>query len=331
MRIDFIQLLFTWLILQLVIAPLESSAQPVLPNAYSSSMPVNFVRTWVTQSPQTDPALMAGKPLKEVKETTQYLDGLGRPIQTVVKKGSLKTGTTALDLVQAVYYDAFGRESLQFLPFAANTADGSTNTSDGSFKSIHPFQQQQYFYSNSNPNSPIKDQGETYYYSKTDFEASPLNRPLKTYAPGNSWVGNNTGVASEQGFNTEADDVRIWNVTNSSTAGEYGSYASSSEYAPNELFKTRVEDEHGKQVIEFKDKEGRTILKKVQLTAAKDEGAGNGHEGWMCTYYIYDELSRLRAVVQPKGVEWLRNNSWNLGNATILLEQVFRYEYDYRG
>ncbi len=331
MRINLIPLLLTWFLLQLVIAPLKSSAQPVLPAAYSSGMPVNFVRTWVAQSPQTNPALLSGKPLKEVKESTQYLDGLGRPIQTVIKQGSMKTGTTAVDLVQAVYYDAFGRESLQFLPFAANTADGSSNTSDGSFKSIHPFQQQQYFYSNSNPNSPIKDQGETYYYSKTDLEASPLNRPLKTYAPGNSWVGNNTGVSSSQWFNTAADEVRIWNVTNNSTAGEFGTYSSPGAYPANELFKTVVEDEHGKQVIEFKDKEGRVVLKKVQLTAAKDEGAGDGHAGWMCTYYIYDDLSQLRAVVQPKGVEWLRSNAWNLGNATILLEQVFRYEYDYRG
>ncbi len=36
---------------------------------------------------------------------------------------------------------------------------------------------------------------------------------------------------------------------------------------PSELYKNITVDEQGKQVIEFKDKEGQVILKKVQLTA----------------------------------------------------------------
>src|SRR5204863_2088959 len=124
------------------------------------------------------------------------------------------------------------------------------------------------------------------------------------------------------------DSVRIWNVTD--VTNNFGTYASSSIYAASTLFKNSTLDENGKQVIEFKDKEGKVLLKKVQLTAAADTGTGKGYTGWLCTYYIYDNLNHLRCVIQPRGIEQLDSGSWSL-TSTILAEQCFRYEYDYRG
>ena len=46
---------------------------------------INYVRIWDATSPQTDPNVLMTKPLRDVKQTTQYIDGLGRPIQTVIK------------------------------------------------------------------------------------------------------------------------------------------------------------------------------------------------------------------------------------------------------
>lgn len=73
-------------------------------------------------------------------------------------------------------------------------------------------------------------------------------------------------------------------------------------------------------------------MKKVQLTAAADDGTGSGYTGWLCTYYIYDDFNNLRCVAQPKGVELLLDNNWNMQalNNNILDEQCFRYEYDRR-
>jgi hypothetical protein len=82
------------------------------------------------------------------------------------------------------------------------------------------------------------------------------------------------------------------------------------------------------QLIEFKDKEGKVVLKKVQLIAT-DNGSGSPHAGWMCTYYIYDKLGQLRCVIQPKATEALTGN-WVL-NTDQLNELCFRYEYDNRG
>lgn len=303
-----------------------------LPSAYPSTIPVSFIRTWEAQSPQTDKNLMVSKAVNETRQATQYVDGLGRPIQSVLEQNSLITSGTNYDLVTSVTYDEYGRQKNDYLRFAANTTGGNASLSDGAFK-LNPFQQQQFFYSNSNTASPILNQGETYYYNQAQYESSPLNRPVKNLQAGNNWVGASRGTEIKYCLNTSVDAVRIWKVTDNATLGAFGSYSSTSTdlYNAGELQKTITVDENGKQVIEFKDKGGSVILKKVQLTATADNGSGADYAGWICTYYIYDNFRQLRAVVQPVGVDWLRQNSWNLGDATILDQQTFRYEYDNRG
>src|SRR5205085_2272471 len=117
----------------------------------------------------------------------------------------------AYDLVSPVTYDVYGRESVKYLPFEANGTGENPSVNDGEFK-VNPFEQQDFFYSDNNTGSPIFHQGQEKYFSKTDFDGSPLNRPIKTYAPGDNWVGNNIGVSVEYSINTELDDVKIWRV-----------------------------------------------------------------------------------------------------------------------
>jgi len=135
-------------------------------------------------------------------------------------------------------------------------------------------------------------------------------------------------VQTKYYVNTSTDAVRIWNVA-IAAPGSLSTYSSPGAYAAGTLYKTITIDENEKQVVEFKDKEGRGVLKKVQLTASADNGNGSGHTGWLCTYYIYDDFGNLRCVVQPRGVELIASN-WKLTDATILAEQCFRYEYDER-
>lgn len=311
----------------------EVNGQVTMPAAYSSSIKLNYVRIWDPVKPYTDDAdvISSSRTMQEVRQSTQYFDGLGRPLQSVVKKGSLYTGYSSVDLVVPVVYDDFGREVYKYLAFGANNTGGNSSISDGLFK-LNPFQQDSTFnkdwYSN-----------ESYYYNKTVFENSPSNRALENYAPGDNWVGtasqsseaNRHGIKTKYWVNKTADSVRIWVVTN--VSNNFGTYATSSIYSSGQLFKKVTQDEHNKQVIEFKNKDGNIILKKVQLTADADTGIGKNHTGWLCTYYIYDELNNLRCVVQPKGVEFLALNSWDItyNSGVILNEQCFRYEYDGRG
>jgi len=278
----------------------------------------NFIKVWDANAPETDPNTLMTRSLRDVKLSSTYFDGLGRPEQTVIKKGSLSSfGNT--DLVSPIVYDQFGREAQKYLPYVASTSDGQYKTD--------PLTDQNSFYTGSS--SPISGQGETFFYGKTDFEPSPLNRPVKTYAPGNNWVGAGRGVEAKYWINTSADSVRKWTVTDG-TLGTFGTYTSPGAYAAGKLYKNITVDENQKQVIEFKDKEGKIILKKVQFSAAADNGTGSGHAGWLCTYYIYDDLGNLRCVIQPRGVELISSLSWALTDPTILAEQCFRYEYDQR-
>ena len=311
------------------------------PLSYNSNLKVSYVRTWTAKAPDTSIANLASRPLKDVQQTTAYLDGVGRPLQTVVKQGSLITGSSPVDLVSPVVYDEFGREQYKYLPFGANNAGGNGAISNGSFK-LNPFQQQVQFY-----NTQLAGQaGETnvganglnWAYSQTTFEASPLNRVQESFAPGSSWVGsayqateaNRRSVKTKYYFNTVTDSVRIWTVTD--VVNDFGTYATTASYPAGELYKNITADEHGKQVIEFKDKEGLVILKKVQLNAAADDGTGKGYTGWLCTYYIYDDLNQLRAVLQPKAVEGLAPASFNAPTLALMLGgHCFRYEYDVRG
>lgn len=287
------------------------------PAAYPVNAKVNYVRTWEASAPEQNPAVLVTRPLKDVKQTTVYLDGLGRPIQTVVKQGSLTTGSSPVDLVSPNVYDAFGREEFKYLSFSANNTGGNTSVNDGQFK-LNPFQQQAAFGNSQYP-------GESYYYSRTQYEASQLNRLEKSFAPGNNWVGSARSQEIKYWVNTTLDEVRIWTITEAS--GSLAGYQSSSTYLPGALYKNVSIDENQKQIIEFKDKENKIILRKVQLNSFIDDGYGSNHDNWMCTYYIYDDLGNLRCVIQPEGVEAIKAD-WILNDAVILAEQCFRYEYD---
>ena len=302
-------------------------ASVVTPAAYSSMLN-NYIRTWTAAKPDTaDADVTTSCGLETFRMTTQYFDGLGKPIQTIAKEGSLITGSTAVDLVSAEVYDNYDREPRIYLPFAANSTGGNTSISDGHFK-MNPFQEQNYFYSNSNSTSPIYGQGENYYYSKTEYEPSALDRPLRSYGAGDNWVHAGNGVTYGYDVNTVSDSVEIIHVTDT-TVGNFGRYTAVGQYIAGDLSKTITKDENGHQVIQYQDKQGRTILKKVQNSAATDNGSGSGPTGWLCTYYIYDYKSQLRAVIQPAGVIALLGVGWSF-TTTILSQQLFRYEYDTR-
>ncbi|MET0463080.1 MAG: DUF6443 domain-containing protein [Chitinophagaceae bacterium] len=297
---------------------------------YREDVSLNYIRQWTPVAPISDAGVLTSSTeLQRAQMTTQFLDGLGRPLQTVIKEGSLATGSPAgaKDVVSMVLYDHFGRQALKMLPYASSKSDGSF-VGD-------PFTAQ-----NSFMNSIFgTTQGEDNYYSQNNFEASPLSRVEEVFAPGKSWAGSASlpneadrkSVKLKYWTNTAIDQVRKWRVTGN--AGDWGSYISPGPYPANELYKNLTVDEHGKQVVEFKDKDGKVIMKKVQLTATADDGSGRDHTGWLSTYYIYDDLDRLRCVIQPEGVKRLAENSWDLSysGGILLSEQSFRYEYDAKG
>src|SRR5579871_3373382 len=147
---------------------------------------VNYVRERDAMGRITDTVVFASSGYGDVRQTTHYFDGLGRPLQTVQRQST--PGGSPVDLVTPVVYDPFGREVYKYLPYAA----GSGNTMDGGLKQ-DPFTDQKNFYQNSYPAEQPAYTGEQVYYGQTVYEASPLNRPLQTMSPGNSWAGSGVG------------------------------------------------------------------------------------------------------------------------------------------
>jgi len=252
-----------------------------------------LVTNVATAAGLTDPA--------EVKQTTQYFDGLGRPIQKVDRQAS----PFLHDMVTLLLYDPFGRESTKYLPY-------TSTSSDGNYK-INAISQQSDF----NAGQFLTDQ---FYYGQDLFEASPLNRPLKSYPPGNSWVGDSKGTSIQFLVNATTDSVCIWDI-----ASAIGSIpVTTTNYPAGALYKKVAVNEAGQQVIEYKNKNGDLILKKMQLW----DNPAPGHSGWLCTYYVYDDLGDLRFVLQPKAVAAISSN-WTITTG-IANELCFRYEYDGR-
>jgi hypothetical protein len=296
--------------------PAVSSRPPataVIPPAAYTGTTVNYIRIWQPSMPSSDPAAVSGSTdINAVKQTTQYFDGLGRPLQTV-NRGITPLGN---DQVTPVVYDALGREQYKYLPYVPQ----SGNTNDGKFKT-DPFNKQQAFYQNTTQNPGYG--GETIYYTQQEYEPSPLNRLLKTYATGKTWAkeGGSKPVEQQYLVNTVSDEVRIWDIP--ATDGIPTS-ASGRIYAAGELLKNVVKDEGNIRAVEFKDKQGRVVLKRTELTS----GAADGHTGWLNTYYVYDILGNLRCVISPQAVALIQG-SWVI-DATTAKELCFFYRYDGR-
>ena len=242
-----------------------------LPPAYVAGININYVRSWDVMAPEKNTDnIHTSTPLYKAVMKTQYMDGLGRPIQMVIKQISPSGG----DMVSPIVYDGYGREPIQFLPFVANHADEDLNTSDGLFK-FNPFQQQASFYDNNNILNPLRGQDEQFFYNETVLENAALNRVKENYAAGVSWAGEKRGVSIQYLVNSDHDSVRIWKPGSAVNA----SPITSNRFAKGTLYKFITTGEDLKEVIEYKDKNNRLILKKIQLSPSP----GSAHIGWVCT------------------------------------------------
>jgi RHS repeat-associated protein len=312
-----------------------------LPPAYSATT-VNYLRTWTPTAPEQNPANLLIRPLSDVKQVTEYSDGFGRLIQSV-SKGVSPAGN---DMVDVVYYDpATGNQTLKYLPFTSTAVSGGDMTSDGNFK-VDGFQQQAAFFntylSGQQNETNVGTGGSNWAYGQAIFEASPLDRILSAYAPGKNWVGSqgtSTPHSTQLQYlaNTSTDNVQIWNIPAWSISNpELASSiipANGGAYLAGVLYKTIATDEQGLQTVDFKDKFGQTILRKVQLQSSAtpytpfDNGTGSGYTGWISTYYVYDDHGNLRFVITPDLVAQMAAGSWSISQAQAD-ELCYRFEYD---
>lgn len=312
---------FSYTLLAIFLLPLIAIGQT------SPSPDQNYVRQIGYQTPldesQVDAINADNSSVDNDKkiETIVYYDGLGRPKQNV----AVRAGGNREDLVTPIEYDALGRQPKDWLPLPELGNDGEfipivTTQVLGYYyyafpESLHPY-----------TNNP---------YSEKRFEDSPLNRVLEQGAPGEDWrinpeVDTDHTIKFGYEFNSGSE---VWNF---SVNYENGPDAPEPElngtYTVNTLSRSVTKDENWQpadgstgMVLEFSDKQGRTLLKRQ---TAKD---ANNQSYNVDTYYIYDDYGNLVYVLSPEGTAQIVSNSALVpGYESILDKLCYQYRYDGR-
>ncbi len=164
----------------------------------------------------------------------QYMDGLGRPLQTI----GYKQSPLQNDIVSgAVTYDNYGRVNQAVLPVPASTGTGAYQT--------NPISTAQSFYADTYP-----------YKQTTVYDNSPLNRAREQYGEGQTW---RTATKNTKMYNESAGtDVRYYYLDANNNIVLNGAFPA------NSIFKTRIVDEQGHTTISYNDLQGRLVQKQIQ-------------------------------------------------------------------
>jgi RHS repeat-associated protein len=287
----------------------------------------NYILTSIPRTPISSNAGLAGRLTCELMQMVQYVDGLGRPLQTVQVKGSPGNN----DVVQPIAYDQFGRETTKYLPYAATTADGSYKADALSTGLMN------FYYPSAAASGSQQSSGVVYNpkpYSVINFEPSPLNRVVEQGAPGPDWqpvAGSTAGHTVKIDYTTNDASsfiATLYTVTVNSdqsrtlTVGN----SSGSTYAAGQLYVTISKDENwtsGKPgtTEEYKDKEGHVVLKRTFNQVGPTTQI-------LSTYYVYDDLGNL-AFVLPPGASPDAGIS-SAANQATLNSMCYQYQYDER-
>lgn len=322
------------------VTPAATTASGTNPLLYNMTfgMPLNYVRTVIPDQPVTTTSANI-----KYRQSTDYFDGLGRPLQTVIKSGHADGN----DIVSHHVYDAAGRESIQYLPFAQ-----LEHLSNGRFVHL-PKATLEGFYPAAQGQEP---------YSKTEFDNSPLNRPVKQLAPGKSWVGSGRGLQTAYRTNN-SPSYAVGTINNPVptiiTIGAFpiyrydGNILYQGNYGEGQLYITTNTDEDGNTSESVKDKLGRLICSRVLARKLDNTNYPAGApqamfpDNFDYTFYVYDKLNRLRAVIPPGAVAssfTIENSpanllpgykkyhySWTVPDAAQQAGLCYFYHYDDRG
>lgn len=259
----------------------------------------NYTRTWNLTQPVTNEALLGLNSQASATIQTAYLNGWGNVLQT-----TQRCTNSNHDLVTPVDNRA-STTSMQYLPYAVST-DG---VGPAHFQ-LQPFIDQQGYYSNLYP-----DEGTTAYNRSTTS-----GYDIQSYSAGKSLTGSNKGSwQSTQAYS--GTDIRAWEVYED----YYNTiYQTNTTYAANTLTQKITNNSEGVYVTEFYDKNNQLVCKQAHV------GHNAGSDEFLWTYYVYDDLGKLRCIIPPKAVEAMQHTGYFLSQ-DILSGFCYTYAYDEYG
>ena len=231
-----------------------------------------------------------------------YYDGLGYASQEV-SVGAAQGGN--YDLVRPIVYDELHREARKYLPYARTNGygayDSDATTNQDNFYRLR-----------------LGISHSAYAYTYDEYEASPLNRILKSYKPGveyhgqghyvgNDYIGNDSLTIAR----LDIDPVNNWLHVNG-------------YYAANMLSGVRTTDEDGAVTVAYTDHDGNTIYEERQnrLSDTLTE--------CVITRYVYDDCGRLAWVVTPEGTDQLVQGQYYADTCALARNCCYLYYYDSR-
>ena len=216
-----------------------------------------------------------------------YFDGFNRPLQEIQVDGSAGTQS---DLVTPHVYAAFGQEEKKYLPFVKQHNSGAFVTDALNVTNWNTYGTDEMAYA----------------FSKTDYEASPLNRILKQTGEGQAWHTREKGITYAYALNA-ANEVRRYTVSADGTLTRNGFYDAGTLQA------VTTTDEDGHTSTTYTDNLGREVL--LLQTDGKTR---------LETYKVYDGRGLLRWVLSPEAVAQLGEGT----DAAVLGRLAYYYEYD---
>jgi len=251
----------------------------------------NYIRTQGLQVPYNNLSQVEWLDIGDRQQQTRYYDGLARPMQDVTMQAS----PGKKDIITPIAYDDLGREINKYLPYMPDQNTGVYKENTIGDATTYATSDHYAFYNSAAPVTIPND----FPRATSVVESSPLNRVIKQGAPGQTWqptpnATDLTDKSVKKAYGTNTD-----NGTNAATDIKLFYYDAADDqlidegyYDANQLFGNTTIDENGNETIEFTDKLGKVICKKVKADATT----------YACTYYIYDEKDELIMVLPPEAI-----------------------------
>lgn len=242
------------------------------------------------------------------RQTIAYYDGLGRPIQTILKGAS----PDGHDLADRTEYDSMGRLSRVWQAARSPYSNGGPVDSAVFVPAATSFY------------------GDTAPFRETCFDGSPLDRIRKDTGPGQAWHQADKGVTS--GFLTysagKASDslyCKKYSFVLSGNTGISFGLDILHPWPSGSLMVSRTEDEDGRTLWVFKDMRNLVVLER----RLAEEAQGNTPATYADTYYLYDDAGQLIAVLPPELSKEFGKGTWSGSTEADPKVEGFAYQYRY--
>lgn len=299
---------------------LDYDRKPLINYAYgykttASATDQNFIKVAMALKTGLTKSDLSGNTAShdDVRRNFEFIDGLGRTIQTVNRSQSFNSK----DIVTPVVYDKFGRVAKSYLAYTI-----VPSILPGTIFRTDPLTEQAYFYNNE---SNIENSA--YPFAETVFEPSPNNRVIEQSNAGADWrISAGHTFSKITRTNTSTEQVLIWKL-NGSNQWEATAY-----FSEKTLYVTETKDENGNMIATFQDRVGRNICVYQQKAASVNTNnpLSTLKNQFAITYYIYDDMGNLALVVPPSGMNELITSGTYLISNAIKQNWCTEYSYDKR-